>query len=191
MAAGKGTRLKSKHPKVLHEVGGKPILTHVIATAARVVPPKDIFVIIGHEADLVRQRVESTGIRFVVQEPQRGTGHALMCAEPALTGYDQVIVLSGDAPLITADTIRRLRDFHQQKKAAMTLLSAELANSTGYGRVIRARAKSAVHNARVVPHLPIYGAARPIRLLKVPYSVDYRSRAGQNIDRSLPVSMLR
>ena len=142
LAAGKGTRLKSKHPKVLHEVGGKALLAHVIAAAQQVVAPEDIYTIIGHEADLVRQRVESTGIRFVVQEPQRGTGHALMCAEPALTGYDQVIVLSGDAPLITADTIRRLRDFHQQKKAAMTLLSAELANPTGYGRVIRAGARS-------------------------------------------------
>jgi len=142
LAAGKGTRLKSKHPKVLHEVGGKALLAHVIAAARQVVPPEDIYAIIGHEAELVRQRVESTGIRFVVQEPQRGTGHALMCAEPALKDYNQVIVLSGDAPLITADTIRRLRDFHQQKKAAMTLLSAELANPTGYGRVIRAGARS-------------------------------------------------
>src|SRR5207302_720089 len=115
MAAGKGTRLKSKHPKVLHEVGGKPLLAHVIAAARQVVSPEDIYAIIGHEAELVRQRVEGTGIRFVVQEPQRGTGHALMCAEPALNGYDEVIVLSGDAPLITPETIRKLCDFHRQK----------------------------------------------------------------------------
>lgn len=139
MAAGKGTRLKSKHPKVLHEVGGKPLLAHVIAAASQVVAPEDIFVIVGHEAEKVRAAVKSTGVRFVLQEPQRGTGHAVMCAEQALAGYDQVIVLSGDAPLITASSIQKLLDFHRQKKAAMTILSAKLDNPTGYGRLIRNR----------------------------------------------------
>ncbi len=141
MAAGKGTRLKSKHPKVLHEVGGKPILAHVIATAQRVVPAKDIFVIIGHEADRVREAVAGTGVNFVLQAAQRGTGHALMVAREALLGndnmYDQVIVLSGDAPLITAETIRKLSDFHTAQKATMTLLSADLDDPYGYGRVLR------------------------------------------------------
>ena len=73
----------------------------------------------------------------MLQEPQRGTGHALMCAAPALAKYEQVIVLSGDAPLITAETIAALRDFHLQKKAGMTILSARLEDPTGYGRVIR------------------------------------------------------
>ena len=142
MAAGKGTRLKSKHPKVLHEVSGKPLLAYVTAAAKKVAAPEDIYVIVGHEAEKVRQAVEETGVQFVLQEPQRGTGHALMCAAPALAKYDQVIVLSGDAPLITAETITKLRDFHQQKKAAMTMLSAELENPTGYGRVIRAGSKN-------------------------------------------------
>ena len=137
MAAGKGTRLKSKLPKVLHEVGGKPLLAHVIAAAKQVVPAADIYAIIGHEAERVRHAVEDTGVQFVVQEPQRGTGHALMCAREALARYDEVIVLSGDAPLITADTIARLRDFHAQKKATMTILSAQLEDPTGYGRIIR------------------------------------------------------
>ena len=139
MAAGKGTRLKSKHPKVLHEVGGKPILAHVIATAKKVVPAKDIFVIIGHEAELVRAALAGTGVNFVVQAEQRGTGHALMVARTALSGdkYDQVVVLSGDAPLITSETIRRLSEFNSAQKAAMTLLSADLDNPYGYGRVIR------------------------------------------------------
>src|SRR5438067_4218511 len=137
MAAGKGTRLKSKHPKVLHEVGGKPLLAHVIAAAEQVVPPRDIWVIVGHEAEKVRESVQQTGVQFVLQEPQRGTGHALMCAAPALAKYEQVIVLSGDAPLITAETIAALRDFHLQKKAGMTILSARLEDPTGYGRVIR------------------------------------------------------
>src|SRR3984885_3584665 len=117
MAAGKGTRLKSKHPKVLHEVGGKSILAHVIASAQKVVPAQDIFVIIGHEADRVREAVASTGVNFVLQAEQRGTGHALMAARDVLRGYDQVIVLSGDAPLITAETIRKLSDFHAAGKA--------------------------------------------------------------------------
>ncbi len=143
MAAGKGTRLKSKHPKVLHEIGGKPILAHVIATAQKVVPAQDVFVIIGHEADRVREAVSSTGVNFVLQAEQRGTGHALMVAREALSRekagnkYDQIIVLSGDAPLITAETIHKLSDFHTQQKAIMTLLSADLDNPFGYGRVIR------------------------------------------------------
>ena len=141
MAAGKGTRLKSKLPKVLHEVGGKPLLAHVIAAAKQVVAAQDIYAIIGHEAARVRQAIEHTGIQVVVQEPQRGTGHALMCASPALAGYDHVIVLSGDAPLITSNTISKLRDFHHERKAAMTILSAELGDPTGYGRIIRKAGK--------------------------------------------------
>jgi bifunctional UDP-N-acetylglucosamine pyrophosphorylase/glucosamine-1-phosphate N-acetyltransferase len=141
MAAGKGTRLKSKHPKVLHEIGGKPILAHVIATAQKVVPAHDIYVIIGHEAERVHEAVAGTGVNFVLQAEQRGTGHALMVARKALSDhanrYDQIIVLSGDAPLITADTIKKLRDFHSAQKATMTLVSADLDDPHGYGRVIR------------------------------------------------------
>src|SRR5580698_1678307 len=142
MAAGKGTRLKSKHPKVLHEVGGKPLLAHVIAAATQVVPAQDVYAIIGHEADKVRQAVSSTGVKFVEQKPQKGTGHALMVARDVLSSYDQVIVLSGDAPLITAATITRLRDFHALKKAAMTILTAHLDDPAGYGRIVRKSSKS-------------------------------------------------
>ncbi|MGO9403621.1 MAG: bifunctional UDP-N-acetylglucosamine diphosphorylase/glucosamine-1-phosphate N-acetyltransferase GlmU [Terriglobales bacterium] len=148
MAAGKGTRLKSKHPKVLHEIGGKPILAHVIATAEKVVPAQDIFVIIGHEAERVREAVAGSGVNFVLQAEQHGTGHALMVAREALSGkgknYDQVIVLSGDAPLITAETIKKLSDFHTAQKATMTLLSADLDNPYGYGRVLRKGGRAGV-----------------------------------------------
>jgi bifunctional UDP-N-acetylglucosamine pyrophosphorylase / glucosamine-1-phosphate N-acetyltransferase len=143
MAAGKGTRLKSKHPKVLHDVAGQPILAHVIATATRVVPPADIFVIVGHEAERVREAVRESGVRFVLQAKQRGTGHALMAARQALAPYDQVIVLSGDAPLITAKTVENLRAFHVAQKATMTLLSADLADPAGYGRVLRRNSRGA------------------------------------------------
>jgi bifunctional UDP-N-acetylglucosamine pyrophosphorylase / glucosamine-1-phosphate N-acetyltransferase len=137
MAAGRGTRLKSKQPKVLHEVGGKPLLEHVIRAALRIVPAKDVFVVIGHEADRVRAALEHTGVSFVLQPEQRGTGHALMVARESLADYDNVIVLSGDAPLISSETIGRLRNFHLEEQAAMTLLSADLENPTGYGRVLR------------------------------------------------------
>src|SRR5947209_3244600 len=95
MAAGKGTRLKSQFPKVLHEVGGKPLLEHVIRAAARIVPAGDVYTIIGHESDRVRSAMEHTGVKFVLQKEQRGTGHALIVAREALRGYDHVIVLSG------------------------------------------------------------------------------------------------
>jgi bifunctional UDP-N-acetylglucosamine pyrophosphorylase / glucosamine-1-phosphate N-acetyltransferase len=137
MAAGKGTRLKSKLPKVLHEVGGKPLLAHVIAAATHIVPAKDIFAIIGHESFLVRKALDHTGVNFVQQQPQNGTGHALMVARNALQPYDTVIVLSGDAPMIQPSTIRRLLDFHLAHAPAMTILSARLHDPTGYGRVVR------------------------------------------------------
>ncbi len=143
MAAGKGTRLKSQLPKVLHEVGGKPLLEHVIRAALCVVRARDIFAIVGHEAERVREATKHTGVNFVLQAEQRGTGHALMVARDVLSGYDHVIVLSGDAPMMTAETIEKLRGFHLQEQAAMTLLSAELENPTGYGRVLRKRAGSA------------------------------------------------
>ncbi len=137
MAAGMGTRLKSRLPKVLHEAGGKPLLEHVIAAARQVVAAEHIFVIIGHEAEKVRDRVANTGVNFVLQEPQRGTGHALMVARKQLSPYRHVLVLSGDVPRIRPATIRRLRDFHLKKRAAMTILTAEPPDPTGYGRVIR------------------------------------------------------
>ncbi|HZC22131.1 MAG TPA: bifunctional UDP-N-acetylglucosamine diphosphorylase/glucosamine-1-phosphate N-acetyltransferase GlmU [Candidatus Binatia bacterium] len=140
MAAGKGTRLKSQFPKVLHEVGGKPLLEHVIRAAVKVVPAQDVFAIVGHEADRVREAMKHIGVNFVLQAEQRGTGHALMVAREALSGYDHVIVLSGDAPMMTPETIEALRDFHLAQQAAMTLLSADLHNPTGYGRVLRKRA---------------------------------------------------
>jgi bifunctional UDP-N-acetylglucosamine pyrophosphorylase / glucosamine-1-phosphate N-acetyltransferase len=143
MAAGKGTRLKSQLPKVLHEVGGKPLLAHVIASATCVVPSADIFAIIGHEADRVRAALAHTGVSFILQAEQRGTGHALMVAREALSAYDHVIVLSGDAPQITPQTIAQLLNFHLDEKAAMTLLSADLEPPTGYGRVIRKTPRSA------------------------------------------------
>lgn len=139
MAAGKGTRLKSKHPKVLQRVGGKALLEHVIAAARQVAAPDDIYVIIGHEAEKVREAVRATGVQFVLQAEQRGTGHAIMVAQPALQEYETVLVLSGDVPLILPETMRRVLEFHQRKKAAMTILTAEPRDPGSYGRVVRSK----------------------------------------------------
>ncbi|HEV8490858.1 MAG TPA: bifunctional UDP-N-acetylglucosamine diphosphorylase/glucosamine-1-phosphate N-acetyltransferase GlmU [Candidatus Angelobacter sp.] len=142
MAAGKGTRLKSGRAKVLHEIGGQPLLAHVIKAAQQVVPAEHIHVIVGHQAESVRAAIAPMGVKFVLQADQRGTGHAIMCAREHVAGYRNILVLSGDVPLIRPETIARLRDFHLGKKAAMTILTALPPDPFGYGRVIRAGADS-------------------------------------------------
>jgi len=137
LAAGKGTRLKSRHPKVLHKIAGKTLLAHAVASASKVVPPANIFAIIGHEAERVREAVQSTGIQFVVQSEQRGTGHALMTAREALREFSHLLVLYGDVPLIQPETIERVRDFHIANGSTMTILTAEPSDPFGYGRVFR------------------------------------------------------
>ncbi len=137
LAAGKGTRLKSRHPKVLHEIAGQPLLAHVAAAAMRVVAPQNIFAIIGHEADRVEDALRSSGINFVRQTEQLGTGHAIMQARSALQSFAHVLVLSGDVPLIRPQTIEQVRNFHIDSDAAMTVLTARPENPTGYGRVFR------------------------------------------------------
>jgi bifunctional UDP-N-acetylglucosamine pyrophosphorylase/glucosamine-1-phosphate N-acetyltransferase len=137
MAAGKGTRLNSRRPKVLHEIGGKPLLLHVIAAAGRVARPEDIYAVVGHQAGRVKSAVAATGIRFVDQPEQRGTGHAIQCARQAIAAYDNILVLSGDVPLIRPETIETLWKFHQSRKAAMTILTTFADDPTGYGRIVR------------------------------------------------------
>jgi bifunctional UDP-N-acetylglucosamine pyrophosphorylase/glucosamine-1-phosphate N-acetyltransferase len=165
MAAGKGTRLKSKHPKVLHVIGGRPLLAHVIRAAAKVVPATDIFSIIGHEADKVREAVASYGTQFVEQKEQRGTGHAIMQCRDALRGFDHVIVLSGDVPLIRTETIARVRDFHLEQKAAMTILTAIPPDPFGYGRIIRKKKSGKTTNevAEIVEQKSASPAQQKIR----------------------------
>ncbi|WP_446742959.1 bifunctional UDP-N-acetylglucosamine diphosphorylase/glucosamine-1-phosphate N-acetyltransferase GlmU [Silvibacterium acidisoli] len=137
MAAGKGTRLKSKRAKVLHEIGGKPLLAHVIESASQIVAPRDIYVVVGHQAAQVETAVKTTGVHFVTQEEQRGTGHAIQTVEASVRDYDELLVLSGDVPLLKPETIAALRDFHIEQQAAMTILTAEPEDPSGYGRVIR------------------------------------------------------
>ena len=137
LAAGKGTRLKSKLPKVLHQIAGRPLLAHVVHAAAGIVAPADIFCIVGHEAERVRTEIAPLGTQFIEQLDQLGTGHALMQCRQALAAYDHVLVLSGDVPLIHPETIAALRDFHIAHNAAMTILTAEPRDPFGYGRIMR------------------------------------------------------
>jgi len=182
MAAGKGTRLKSKLPKVLHEVGGRPLLEHVIRAAKQIVPAHDVYAIIGHEAEMVRGSMAHTGINYVLQAEQKGTGHALMVAREALAEYDQVVVLSGDAPLITPETIGRLLAFHLHERAAMTLLSAELKNPTGYGRVLRKSPRSAEVRA-IVEEKAASAAQKKIREINSGFYVFDVKELYRNIDQ--------
>ncbi|HEY5054897.1 MAG TPA: NTP transferase domain-containing protein, partial [Acidobacteriaceae bacterium] len=142
MAAGKGTRLKSKRPKVLHEVGGRALLLHVVAAAKTVARAEDIYCIVGHEAGRVQAAVTATGVSFVLQEPQRGTGHAMQVLKAWLETSgralpENLLVLSGDVPLIRPETLAALRDLHLREHAAMTILTAVPPNPTGYGRILR------------------------------------------------------
>jgi bifunctional UDP-N-acetylglucosamine pyrophosphorylase/glucosamine-1-phosphate N-acetyltransferase len=138
MAAGKGTRLKSRRAKVLHEIAGQPLLAHVIRAAQKIVAAEHIYVIVGHQAENVRAAAAPLGVKFILQAEQRGTGHAVMCTRDQVISYKNILVLSGDVPLIRPETIARLRDFHLDKKAAMTILTAAPSDPFGYGRVIRA-----------------------------------------------------
>ncbi len=160
LAAGKGTRLKSRRPKVLHEIAGRPLLAHVVAAASKVVPVQNIFAIVGYEAERVREALALTGINFVLQREQRGTGHAMMEARDALKNFETVLVLSGDVPLIRAETIKLVRDFHNAQRAAMTILTAEPPDPTGYGRIFRKQVKGKASDEveRIVEQKSLRGA---------------------------------
>ena len=133
LAAGQGTRMRSALPKVLHPVAGKPMLGHVIDTA-RQLAPQSIQVVIGHGAEKVRERLAADDLSFEVQEQQLGTGHAVAQAQPHLSA-ERVLILYGDVPLIEPATLQRLLE--QVNARQLGLLTVELADPTGYGRILR------------------------------------------------------
>lgn len=135
LAAGKGTRMKSRLPKAAHAVCGKPMARYPV-DAARELGAQRIVVVVGHEAEAVRAAV-GDDVEYALQADQRGTGHAVMQAERALREADDVLVLNGDLTLVTADELRALLDRHRSTGAAATLLTAELEDPASYGRVIR------------------------------------------------------
>ena len=128
--------MKSRYAKVAHLLAGKPIIRYVVE-AARGLEPERIAVVIGHDAERVKT-VAGDGVDFVEQREQRGTGHAVMQAQALFAGYEgDLLVLSGDVPLITVETLRKLCETHRKASAACTLLSAVMKDPSGYGRIIR------------------------------------------------------
>ena len=140
MAAGLGTRMKSNRAKVLHELGGSPLIAHVVR-AAKALDPQAILVVVGHQAEEVeRAALAEVGelARPVMQAQQRGTGDAVESARSELENSDSlVLILSGDVPMIKTETLRKLIEHHNNAGAACTILSVRLENPTGYGRIVR------------------------------------------------------
>ena len=140
LAAGKGTRMKSDLPKVLHTLQGRPLLLWVIA-ASRAAQLAPLVLVVGYQHERVREAMapEDAGdLRFVLQAEQHGTGHAAQVARPELAQLTgDLLVLAGDVPLIRAETLSGLLAEHREREAAATVLTAELADPTGYGRILR------------------------------------------------------
>ena len=137
LAAGEGTRMRSSRAKVLHLLGGTPMILWVTELCRRL-PLKRTLVVVGHQADHVRAALDGQPVEFVLQAEQRGTGHAVMQAEPALRGFEgDLLVLSGDVPLLTPQTVGALLEAHRRAGARVTFMSTRLEDPTGYGRVIR------------------------------------------------------
>jgi len=140
LAAGLGTRMRSERAKVLHEVGGCPMLRHPLRTAAAL-RPEWVALVVGHQADAVAEAARAAGLpdlRIVHQGEQRGTGHAVQCAREHFRDFDgDVVVLYGDVPLIRPDTLANLVEVHEREGAGLTLLTLRFSDPTGYGRIVR------------------------------------------------------
>lgn len=139
LAAGKGTRLKSGLAKVLHRAGGRSLVEQVVRTCQAALPEARVVVVVGHQAEDVRAVVEPLGAHTVKQEPQLGTGHAVMMAREAIGTAKHAMVVPGDAPLVQAETLRGLWRAHRAGNATVTVLTALLENPAGYGRIVRKR----------------------------------------------------
>jgi len=160
LAAGKGTRLKSALAKVLHRAGGRSLVEHVVRACVPV-RPREIVAVVGHQAEDVSAVVTPLGVKTVLQEPQRGTGHAMMVARRAISSRAKfAILLPGDAPLIRPETLSALARAHQEAGAAATILSAEILNPAGYGRILRQDDGSV---AAIVEDSALTGEQRGIR----------------------------
>ena len=160
LAAGKGTRMKSDLPKVLHRVAGIPMIDHVLATAATL-GPRSTTLVVGYMADELKAALaRHSGLTFVVQEPQLGTAHALQTAEgPLRTAVGTLVLLSGDVPLLSAHTLATLVECHRTAGAAATVLTAIVDRPEGYGRIVR----SGEQIARIVEDRDASAAERGIR----------------------------
>lgn len=137
LAAGKGTRMKSQTAKVLHEISGRPMIRFVVDTAVQIAG-KDVIIVVGTQAELVKSVVSAHNeVRFVYQEKQLGTGHAVLCALPHLNEpIENAVILCGDVPLIKPDTLMMLINAHVAEGNAITVLATHMDNPFGYGRLV-------------------------------------------------------
>jgi bifunctional UDP-N-acetylglucosamine pyrophosphorylase / glucosamine-1-phosphate N-acetyltransferase len=160
LAAGKGTRMKSRLPKVLHPVAGQPMIEAVL-DASSSLAPASVTVVVGHGADVVRAALSARpGLQFALQEPQLGTGHALLQAESLLRdAVGTVLLLSGDVPLLRAGTLRKVLAAHEAAGAAATVLTATMERPEGYGRIVRVNGRI----ERIVEHRDASEQERRIR----------------------------
>ncbi len=137
LAAGEGTRMKSDLAKVLHQVAGRSMISRVIE-AIRGVDSSRILVVIGHQAEAVKEELSDEKVEFILQSERLGTGHAVMMAEPMLSGFRGTLtVLNGDTPLLRRETLEAFIDFHRDAGNSATVLSALLDDPSGYGRIVR------------------------------------------------------
>ena len=142
LAAGKGTRMKSETPKVLHEIFNKALLGYVIDAVNNTGLADENFVIVGHQAERVEEYIKSNydNAKTVLQSPQLGTGHAVSMVLPYLNDFDgEVVILCGDTPLITSETIKEFVEYHRKQKSDLTVMTSILDNPTNYGRIVRAK----------------------------------------------------
>ena len=136
MAAGKGTRMKSELPKVLHLLNGKPLLAYPL-TLAKQINSSPIVVVVGYQADMVRQAFKDETLTFALQEPQLGTGHAVMCALPGLDGFaGHVLILNGDVPGLKLETIKDMLAIHHSSQNSLTVLGMQPSDAGAYGRMV-------------------------------------------------------
>ena len=137
LAAGKGTRMKSELPKVIHEALGKPMVKYSIEAAMEAgAKAEDVCLVVGHKAEMVKE-VVGPEVTYVLQKEQLGTGHAVKCASDFIGKEGLTMVLCGDTPLITGKTLKRLVDTHIAEGNAITVLTAQVDDPTGYGRIIK------------------------------------------------------
>ena len=136
LAAGKGTRMKSDLPKVVHTIDGKCLVDYAIE-AAKGAGADEVCLVVGYKSDVVKESIQNKDVTFVMQDEQLGTGHAVKCAKDFMGEDGQTLILFGDTPLITAKTLKNLADYHKEKGNTVTVLSAMMEDPTGYGRIIR------------------------------------------------------
>src|ERR1700689_1149856 len=137
LAAGLGTRMKSKRAKVLHRAGGMSLIEHVVQASGAIAPAAHTTVVVGHQAEQVRALLAPSGLQFVEQTEQKGTGHALLASRPSLVSDPGlVVVLYGDCPLLSPATLTELVQRQSASDAAATLITTRLNDPTGYGRIV-------------------------------------------------------